>query len=80
MPTLFQAQASPEKNLFISLITRDINLADAIIDLLDNSVNAAMRPIRNDFSSAADFYKIFSRDDLQPSVIIRSCSIRTASL
>jgi len=68
---MFDAEASPEKRLFISLITRDITLADAIIDLLDNSVNAAMRPIRNNFSSAADFHALFTKKGLRPSVTIR---------
>ena len=71
MTKMFDAEASPEKRLFISLITRDITLADAIIDLLDNSVNAAMRPIKNNFSSAADFYALFTKKGLRPSVTIR---------
>src|SRR6185436_3297504 len=71
MPELFDADASPEKKLFISLITRDISLSDAIIDLLDNSVNAAMRPIRNSFSSTEDFHKLFTKRDVKPEVTIR---------
>jgi hypothetical protein len=67
---LFEADASPEKRLFISLITRDISLADAIIDLLDNSVNAAMRPIHNAFSSANDFHSVFARKSLRADVTI----------
>jgi len=70
MAELFDADASPEKRLFISLITRDISLADAIIDLLDNSVNAAMRPIHNAFSSASDFHKIFAKHSTRPNVTI----------
>jgi hypothetical protein len=38
-----QAQAHAEKRLFISLLTRDISLADAFLDLLDNSINAAVK-------------------------------------
>jgi hypothetical protein len=38
------ADASPEKRLFISLITRDIPLVAAFLDLVDNSINAAVEP------------------------------------
>jgi hypothetical protein len=38
------ADARPEKRLFISLITRDISLIDACLDLTDNSINAALEP------------------------------------
>ncbi|MGD0193089.1 MAG: ATP-binding protein, partial [Rhizomicrobium sp.] len=71
MPQMFEADASPEKRLFISLITRDISLSDAIIDLLDNTVNAAMRPIRNSFASTDDFRKLFDRTNVRPNVTIR---------
>jgi len=71
VPQIFDADASPEKKLFISLITRDISLSDAIIDLLDNSVNAAMRPIKNSFSSANDFHKLFVKASVQPEVTVR---------
>lgn len=33
----------PEKNFFISMLTRDIDLQDAILDLLDNCVDGAIR-------------------------------------
>jgi hypothetical protein len=58
---LFEAEASPEKRLFISLITRDIGLVDALIDLTDNSVNAAMKSNRNSFASTDDFEKFIKR-------------------
>src|ERR1700685_301094 len=77
MPEIFAADASPEKKLFISLITRDISLADAIIDLLDNSVNAAMRSIRNSFSSADDFHRLFEKANTKPEVTIRVTFDRT---
>lgn len=38
-----QAQASPTKQFFVSMLTRDINLADAILDLLDNCLDGALR-------------------------------------
>jgi hypothetical protein len=40
------AVAEPTKRLFLSLLTRDISLEDAILDLVDNSINSAIR-IRN---------------------------------
>jgi hypothetical protein len=41
--TTDQAQASPTKRFFVSMLTRDINLADAILDLLDNCLDGARR-------------------------------------
>lgn len=40
------ASAEPTKRLFLSLLTRDISLEDAVLDLIDNSINSAIR-IRN---------------------------------
>jgi hypothetical protein len=37
------ANANPEKRFFISLITRDISLIDAILDLIDNAIDALVR-------------------------------------
>ena len=42
-PSTDAAQASPTKQFFVSMLTRDINLADAILDLLDNCLDGAMR-------------------------------------
>jgi hypothetical protein len=36
------AEALPEKRLFIELITRDITLEDAVLDLIDNSINSIL--------------------------------------
>src|ERR1700730_9735962 len=35
--------AGPTKRFFVSMLTRDIELKDAILDLLDNCVDGAMR-------------------------------------
>lgn len=40
-----RAEAPVNKRFFIALITRDITLEDAILDLVDNSVNSALRNI-----------------------------------
>ncbi len=37
------AQAVPTKQFFVSMLTRDISLDDAILDLLDNCLDGAMR-------------------------------------
>lgn len=37
------AQAIPTKRFFVSMLTRDISLADAILDLLDNCLDGALR-------------------------------------
>ncbi len=38
-----RAQASPTKQFFVSMLTRDISLADAILDLVDNCLDGALR-------------------------------------
>jgi len=42
-PTTDRAEVSPTKQFFVSMLTRDINLADAILDLLDNCLDGALR-------------------------------------
>jgi len=42
-PSTDTAQASPTKQFFVSMLTRDISLADAILDLLDNCLDGALR-------------------------------------
>ena len=42
------ADASPDKRFFIDLITRDISLEDAILDLIDNSVDSLIRTVNLD--------------------------------
>lgn len=37
------AEASPTKPFFVSMLTRDISLADAILDLVDNCLDGALR-------------------------------------
>lgn len=47
-PTIF---AGPTKRFFISMFTRDIDLKDAILDMLDNCVDGAMRHSGRDLTS-----------------------------
>jgi len=37
------ARAIPTKLFFVSMLTRDINLVDAILDLVDNCLDGALR-------------------------------------
>lgn len=37
------AEASPAKNFFVNMLTRDIEIKDAILDLIDNCVDGIMR-------------------------------------
>lgn len=43
-----KAKASPAKRFFVEMLTRDIHLEDAILDLLDNCVDGAIRTGSND--------------------------------
>src|SRR5205085_2574984 len=42
-PSTDKAQASPTKQFFVSMLTRDISLDDAILDLIDNCLDGALR-------------------------------------
>lgn len=68
---------SPTKSFFIKMITRDISIKDAIIDLLDNSIDGASRISPKDFEGL--FIKIeISGDEF---VVIDNCggfSLETA--
>jgi hypothetical protein len=45
----------PTKRFFVSMLTRDIELKDAILDLIDNCVDGAMRQQRKKLAQAAPF-------------------------
>lgn len=44
---LIKAQAYPTKEFFVSMLTRDIRLEDAILDLIDNCLDGALRMAGN---------------------------------
>lgn len=46
-----QIDASPAKRFFVEMLTRDIELKDAILDLLDNCVDGVMRSNANNLRS-----------------------------
>ncbi len=49
------AFASPTKQFFVSMLTRDIELRDAILDLLDNCVDGILRTATPDQTAAAPY-------------------------
>ena len=50
------AIAIPTKQFFVSMLTRDISLADAILDLIDNCLDGALRSANGD---EVDYSKFF---------------------
>jgi len=46
MPTSKPINAGPTKAFFVKMLTRDIELADAILDLLDNCVDGVVRELK----------------------------------
>ncbi len=60
-PSTDRAEASPTKQFFVSMLTRDINLADAILDLLDNCLDGALRLANG---GAVDYSKHFVRIEI----------------
>ncbi|GEO83514.1 MULTISPECIES: ATP-binding protein [Alphaproteobacteria] len=61
------AVAIPTKQFFVSMLTRDITLADAILDLLDNCLDGALRLANGgDVDYSRHFVKItLSKDSFQ---------------
>lgn len=66
-----EADANPEKRLFISLLTRDIPMIAALLDLIDNSVNAAVEPFAGRLETADGYVKALNDESLAPSTGIR---------
>ncbi len=63
-PSTDKAQASPTKQFFVSMLTRDITLADAILDLVDNCLDGALRLAGGkDVDYRKHFVKIELRED-----------------
>ena len=71
MTEVFHADASPEKRLFISLLTRDIPLVAAFLDLIDNSINAALEPFARRLETADGYVEIFKDIDFKPNTNIK---------
>src|SRR5262249_16149773 len=71
MSQTIQAAASPEKRLFISLLTRDIPLIAAFLDLVDNSVNAAVEPTAERLRNAPGYQELYQDQSIKRGVDIR---------
>lgn len=70
MTNKLDADASPEKRLFISLLTRDISLVAAFLDLIDNSINAALVPYADKLATADGYVSALDDPDISASVSI----------
>lgn len=57
MAGVTKLDGSPTKRFFIEMLPRDIELDDAILDLVDNSVDGAMRRARREDTPEGDRYK-----------------------
>ena len=64
------ADASPEKRLFISLLTRDISLVAAFLDLIDNSINAALAPFADKLATAEGYLSALGDPEISASTSI----------
>ena len=71
MNNMILAKASPEKRLFISLLTRDIPMLSAFLDLIDNSVNAALGPFADRLGTADGYVDVLEDEDVQPNTEIK---------
>ena len=71
MAATLEADANPEKRLFISLLTRDIPMIAAMLDLIDNSVNAAVEPFAERLETADGYVDVLNDDKISPSADIK---------
>lgn len=69
-PAVIPADASPEKRLFVELLTRDITLIAALLDLIDNSINSAVEPLADRLDSARGYVALASDQGTSPTVQI----------
>ena len=53
--------ASPAKKFFVEMLTRDIELTDAILDLVDNCLDGAMRQASNTTQSSKKYKGYYAR-------------------
>ena len=55
-------KAGPTKRFFVKMLTRDIELADAILDLLDNCVDGIIRELKSETGSSETGPKLHTTD------------------
>ena len=60
-----------EKRLFISMLTRDITMVAAFLDLIDNSVNAALEPFADRLGTADGYVDILKDTTIEPKTDIQ---------
>ena len=58
--------ASPSKSFFVEMLTRDIELKDAILDLLDNCLDGVLRTLKEKQSNPDEEYPDFDYNDSVP--------------
>ena len=55
-----KAQGAPTKDFFVGMLTRDIELSDAILDLLDNCLDGVVRQKKGiNKMTTSDYYSGF---------------------
>lgn len=59
-------EGGPTKRFFVSMLTRDISLKDAILDLVDNCVDGAMRELDGNLSGSNPYAKFFAKIEISP--------------
>lgn len=65
--------AAPTKSFFVSMLTRDIKLEDAILDLLDNCVDGILRSCEKDGSKPYEGFKAEIKFDSKSFSISDNC-------
>ncbi|HIE1098892.1 MULTISPECIES: ATP-binding protein [Stenotrophomonas] len=55
-----EVSAAPNKDFFVEMLTRDIELGDAILDLLDNCVDGIVRGIKSKKPSTKPYSKYYA--------------------
>ncbi|EEC7991879.1 ATP-binding protein, partial [Escherichia coli] len=64
------ADFSPSKRFFVSMLTRDIDLNDAILDLLDNCVDGALRTIKDTKKTSKPYEGFYAKLTINKDVFI----------
>ncbi len=56
-----KAQGAPTKEFFVGMLTRDIELSDAILDLLDNCLDGVVRQKKGIDKTTTSDYQMGAR-------------------
>src|SRR4029077_13901595 len=71
MPKAFNASAWPTKRFFIDMLTNDISVEDAILDLIDNSIDSLIRTSKIDLTDKLLFSRVQGRSSNLPTIDVR---------